>query len=121
MSLRVTVQKDWLLEQLKENRTKHQAEFEEAHGNWILAITQELKDKLALFTEGGLRTDAWSPHFENHEPVNYLDEYDQVIGMLEIADDETFSLGTQEYQCWIRDEWHWKRQFVASTSHYNGR
>lgn len=112
----VKVKKDELLAIVKENRTKHEAEFNAAQEAY------KVKAKAAL--RGQVKNiDQEKPFTLNFkelpEPKQFLKEYDRAIGMLEMSVDEIVELEDDEYDRLVKDQWHWTNQFVAATSIYN--
>lgn len=53
-------------------------------------------------------------------PVDYIDEYERVIGMLELSNVETVDLTAEDYKHFVMDEWAWKRDWEIINSSYIG-
>lgn len=53
-------------------------------------------------------------------PTSHLDEYDEVIAMMEMSVDETISLDSSAFQQYVLDNWTWKKNFIGSVTKYLG-
>lgn len=54
-------------------------------------------------------------------PQNYSDAYEAAIAMAEWDTRETLELTFAEFNCFVRDKWDWKEDFVTVNSMYLGR
>jgi len=52
------------------------------------------------------------------QPVSNVEEYDVVIGMFELAMEQTFELDLDHYRRFILDEWDWTHSFALSKTAY---
>ena len=55
------------------------------------------------------------------QPENHTKDYDRVIKMLEMCVNDTVELDEHTFQCYVMDDWTWKRSFLASNSNYSGK
>lgn len=109
-----------LLAKIKENRSKHATEYEEAVKEYRQKLRQVLRDKLkdidaseaSIVPSGSIRVS---------EPQCYLSEYDQFIDMLEMTKDETTSLSITMFNQLVRDQWSWKQDFELTKASYKIR
>ena len=115
MSLSVRVNKSDLLAVLKKNRETHRENYERARDGFIKLLTKELEDKLDMIREGERIPQL---HFDNRQPEDHTDEYDTIIGMLEMSTDGTIELSYQQYQQWVEDNWNWKQLWTTSNTQY---
>lgn len=115
MSLSVTVDKLRLLGVLKANREAHRQNYELARDGFIKLLTAELEDKIDT-----IRIDKRIPQlsFDNRQPEDHTDEYDTIIGMLEMSSDSEIELNYQQYQQWVEDNWNWKQLWTTSNTQY---
>jgi hypothetical protein len=111
----VKVKKDELLSTLKENLVKHQQIFEEALTNYKAKAVE----KLEQYLEQARRGERVSEIFHLPAPVNQTHEYKRTIRMVEMSVEEVILLTTQEFDAYVMDRWHWKRNFLAANSAYS--
>ena len=116
-----------LLDRLKENRTNHQQEWEEAHGKWRELQTEKLRDYLASVqacidgaVDGGKIEFPNQRKFTLDEPKSHVKEYDKVIARMSMTVDETIHISHDDFDHYVLDDWSWKQQFAATASLYNG-
>lgn len=114
VELKVNVKKAELLEKLKENRALHLEEYKKAKVGFRVALEKELKQKLKAVKAG----ESVDLSFENHKPEKHLDEYDDVIGMLEFAEDEEIELNHNQYKQYFKNEWDWTYSWSVRNSDY---
>ena len=104
-----------LLARIKVNRGMHRDEFERAQAGYRTAMIEELDRMLADAREGrNIKRGVSMP-----EPTDHTSEYDTVIAMLEMCVDEVVEIDMQQFDNYVRDNWHWKAQWSASNSHYS--
>ena len=113
-TIKVTVTKELLLEKLKANREKHKDDYDKAKIGFAKLLEAELRKKLKDHVEGK----KVSLTFKNRKPSNYLKEYDDVIGMIEISTDTNFVLDHTQFKQYIKNEWTWMQDFMLSNSAY---
>ena len=114
INIEVTVKRTELLERLKTNREKHRREFNEAITIWqkdLEATTQKLNfEKLQRFPQE-LET------LKQNCPVSFLNEYDDIIDMFEMAVKDEILLDSEAFRNFCRDEWDWKSD-IANNKYY---
>ena len=108
------VPKDELLKILKANRSKHAEEYVIASTEFRKEAIGEMKANLVKAEEGGkiIR------HLEAERPQSHTEEYDNVIGMLELTLDTKLEINFSDYKQYVKDEWAWSKQWAASNSKY---
>jgi hypothetical protein len=104
-----------LLDILKSNREMHIAEFESAMIEFRKDAITEMKKNLSIAEAGG----EVQLYVTLTQPTSYETSYNTVIKMLELSEETTVELSTQEFQQYVEDNWAWKVGFLASTSMYN--
>lgn len=111
----VKVDKNKLLEKLKENRELHKREYDQAvikHRNEVIAELQKrLRD-----VEAGEKIDL---NFNLPTPREFLDTFDEAIAMLEWEKDDVIDLDRTDFSRYVLNQWEWRQQFQAATSMYN--
>lgn len=113
--MEAVIDKAVLLEILRENKRRHQEVFEEAVEGWRRHVLDILAEKEKLIRAGRLPK---AITISLPAPENHTRDYDRVIGMLELHQGNTFTLGDQEYSCYVNDDWDWKRRWTISNSGY---
>jgi hypothetical protein len=107
-----------LLEQLRDNQTKHAADYREAMVVWKKKAAKALA-KAAKKAEKGKIT--LNPLQDLPKPVQFMEEYDDAIARVMVDTREELELDDHQFRQWVQDKWVWQHQFAASTSLYNGR
>ena len=113
--MEAVINKVKLLEILRENKAKHVEVFEEAVKGWREHALAALAEKEKLLHSGRLPK---SLVLSLPAPENRSQDYDRIIGMLELHQGETFTLPEQEYSWYVDDNWDWKRRWTLSNSGY---
>lgn len=113
-AIKVSVDKNNLLQILKKNREQHESDYIKAKAGFKEELKAELEEKLRLLSIG----EDVPLHFENRRPENNLKDYDEIIGMLEISVDESIELTAEQYRCYVDDNWSWKEMWSLSNSAY---
>jgi len=100
---RVCVNRDKLLERVKENRDLHLKEFEKAYGEFREAGIAAIKEMLEEFTAD--ETDSF--HIRLSAPESHEQAYDDAIAMLEMSCDDEIELDHNEAQNLLLNHWSW--------------
>lgn len=112
----ITVPKDKLLDTIRTNREAHREQFLAAQLKYREVVIRELDSRLAQARDGG----AINLGFALPEPVDYSDQYDTAISMLEWEVDEEVTLAEHDFQRYVLNKWEWARMFAANTQSYLG-
>lgn len=113
-NMKIKVNKDRLLEILRENRDKHEADYSKAKTGFRKLLEKELEKKLQLCRDGK----KVELSFKNQKPTNNLKDYDDVIGMLELSTDEELEIDHKQYKEYVKNEWDWAKHWHTSNSAY---
>lgn len=113
----VTVAKADLLTILKENKTKHRSIFLEAQRRYRERCIEELDKTLADARAGR----NFQLQFRLPVPEDHTKEYNQVIKMVEMSQDDNLELTNQEFATFVMDDWSWKAAWAANTASYTNR
>ena len=105
-----------LLAKLKENRTKHEANYKEAMAKYREALKKELQKKLEEANNGA----DVSHSIKTIRPLQYLSTYDRFITMFEMMVETEIELDSATFAQLVLDEWDWSHNFANSTMLYNG-
>jgi len=111
----VRVQKIDVLEQLRKNRELHHSIFLEAVVGYREEVIRQLETHLEEIRSGKpKRTSIHVPSPEDH-----TQDYDNAIEMLEMSVDDVIELDSDAFMAFYKDQWGWKKQFLASNSGYS--
>lgn len=113
----VNVARSQLLEAIKKNREIHAAEYEVALVDFKTRLQEDLKaalEKVATKEPRDLSRFSVAVRF----PQSHVQEYDDVIEMLEMSVDDTIELDSESFKAYIKNEWSWTNQFKAMTESY---
>lgn len=111
---KVKIKKDELLKVVQQNRQEHRSIFEKALEGYKNQVIAELEVMLAEAREGKrIRR-----RVELDEPCDQTKEYDRVIRMLELSQDDIIELTQPEFSQYVMDDWRWKDQFIATSRSY---
>jgi hypothetical protein len=114
----VTVKKDELIDVIKKNRAKHEAEFEEAKKGFRATVITLSAKLHAEATEG---RDIDRIELTNlPEPLSHLKEYDKILRMLEMSVASEISISQHQFEWYVLDEWDWQHHFKAVAATYHG-
>jgi len=101
-------------EQFTAAQTAATAEFCGKLADFQGAIETKNRDLLTAFPHTGydgkwtldFKTD-WVPTY----PINYLEDYDRAINMLEFSVADKVTLNAQDFDAYARNNWKWKTEF----------
>ncbi len=99
---------------IQANRDKHAIDYEKMVADYKHKMTDVLNGKLAKLKAG----DMVSPDIQILPPFNYLDEYDQALGMLSATTDTTIALDNDEWHRYMLDNWPSKNRFMNISNSY---
>jgi hypothetical protein len=112
----VKINKVKLGHKVLENRTAHIKNYEEAKRKYDKLILNTLKDMLILWevdTNIDLGQAVRIP-----KPVEYTDQYDTVLSMLDLSVDSVITLTRSEFEQYVMDNWHWSGDYTSNTLSY---
>jgi hypothetical protein len=124
--MKVKVNRKEVLAKIKENRKQHEKDYREALEGWIDEVKKETARAAQAAKKITLRKtlkEGTTAMLENIRvslmpPRQFLQEYDQVIGMLEFCVDDIIELTGREINAWCYDRWQWKDEFTTSNAAY---
>lgn len=111
----ITIEKSKLLAIVRDNKSAHVEEYEEASKIYAEAFIDKAKGLLSQEGE----PNKWKRHVDlpQSAPQNNSIDYDVVIEMLEMTEDESIILSYSDFRKYVRDEWDW--QGVISNKFYS--
>ena len=117
----VRVDKFELIKQITENLAFHTEEFGEAILGWQEKFFKTIGELNAAMLEGQLdRAEEVAKRLRNlTKPQSHIEEYEEVLEMLEASQDEEFVLDASDFNKYWRDNWRWKDGFSTTNALYN--
>ena len=114
MGLTTNTNVENLLAILKKNRSGHRALFEEAWTEYRRRVVTAMEHNLDTIKAGG----PIDHRITMRTPEDHTEEYDAVIGLLEMSTDATIELSGHDYERFVLDRWEWARSFETNTLSY---
>ena len=110
----IKVNKEKLLKVLKENLSRHKEIFLDAMKGYRKKAIELLDANIEQAKSGGkIRT-----FISINQPVDQSQDYERVIGMLQMADDALVDLSEGDYSRYVLDVWAWSGNFYTTNSAY---
>lgn len=113
----VRVNKNELIQKLKENREIHIREFKETFAEYQKDTIKDIQKMLRVAKKAG-PDEVLSTYVNNSAPRSEEKTYDVVIGMLEFSVDTEFDITEKQYKEYVLNEWSWTEQFEFSKTMY---
>lgn len=110
----VRVKKDELLERIEKNRDEHRQIFEEALDGWKKAVTRALEEAY----QDALQGKEFRLHVGLVKPEDHSDQYDTVIELLKMSQDDELELTQHDFACYALDKWQWQAAFLTTSMDY---
>ena len=110
----IKVKKQKLLEILKENLSRHKKIFLDAMKGYRKKVIELLDAHIAEAKGGGKIFTT----IHLREPVDQTEDYERVIGMLEMAEETLIELSEGDYARYVLDTWDWSGNFYTTNSAY---
>lgn len=110
----VVMPKTELLAILRKNREEHRTIYEEAKFGFEAAFLKELKSMAKQAKKGNFRMQV-----NLEQPINFLDDYDKAILMLEHTQRDPILLQVREFESYVQDKWNWHNAFSTSNAAYS--
>jgi hypothetical protein len=111
----VLVKRTELLERVRANREEHAEIFEKSLSGWHTAVTEALKKAYSDARQGK----EYATQIGLPKPEDHTGEYDQVVTMLEMSQDQELELSARDFARFVMDHWGWQSQFLTITSSYS--
>jgi len=107
--------KERLRERVQANRDQHRAIFESAVEGYRGAVMKWFGAQMDRLRDG---KDDFQVSFTGTRPQDHTEDYDRVLDMLDMSEDDTITLSEDEFAQYVRDDWGWKRNFMAMSATY---
>jgi hypothetical protein len=106
--------KEELLDILRLNRDKHREVFTEALASYKKVLLADAEAKVKALQRGKI------PDLQIRftRPEDHTRDYDRVIRMVQMHQDEYYGMTEQDFAQYVEDDWHWKRQWAVTASSY---
>lgn len=114
----IRVQKIDLLRKLDINRTKHKEDFEAASIGYKKALKKCLMELLGSIETDTLDRSDLNEIFQISCPKSHEEEYNVVIEMMKMSDDNVVEITAEEFRQYVRDDWNWKPDFNTTKRTY---
>jgi len=114
-NMRVTCKTSEVLKKVRVNREKHSKIVNEAREGYVEKAKTALAEKMEKLKEGKIV----QLYFSLQVPEDHTKEYDTVIKMLEMHQNETIELTANEVSNFIEDDWGWKDHFLRNNAVYS--
>jgi hypothetical protein len=105
-----------LLERIRSNLATHRDVYEHAMSGYRGAAQDWFDEQLGKALQGK-PFEVW---FKEPVPEDHTEDYEAVIDQLELSQEDVVTLSLSEFRQYVRDEWGWKKEFMATTSNYLG-
>lgn len=112
----VKINRKELLKIVKENATKHVAQYDEAVEDYKVGVVKVAKANLKIANTGDI--EKFTFNRMPAAPVNYADNYSRAIRMLELSVEDVIEVEEHIFNQLVLDEWAWKQGFVAQSALY---
>jgi hypothetical protein len=115
----VTVKKEELIKILKDNRAKHEQNYNDAVVGFYVSAEESLQTALARLAADKSAGKLNAVQVFEAVPENHLKEYDRAIRMMTMDTRGEIPLTVGEFSEYVDDEWHWTRNWAESNSKYS--
>jgi hypothetical protein len=120
----VKVNRESLLQKVRENREKHLAEYKAACAGYrdqalakIEDVMAGLKQRIGNLKEGQT-VELMSVSFGLPVPQDHTKEYDRAISMLEMCVEPELLIDEDSFDNFVMDNWPWQEQFKTMSARY---
>lgn len=110
----VKIKKNALVERIQANRDAHRGVYDKAIEGYYEAVAGWLYVQRENLSDGK----PFETYFNEPRPEDHTADYDNVLDMLSMSVDTEIVLSAQDFRQYMRDEWGWKREFLATASNY---
>ncbi len=112
----ITIKKKDLIEKIKENKTAHIKEYEEAVVTYKEEANKQLLEAKKELDNGSLRIGITLT-----TPINKSEEYDKIIEMFNWEVKDEIELTQSEFNEYVHDDNEFSRQAKFANSFYSGK
>lgn len=112
----VRLEREEFVGTVQANRDRHRGVFEEALEGYRSRLLHELEQRIKDLKRGR-RVDVY---IRLTEPEDHTEDYDRILTMAKMSVDSVVELTQDDFAMYVMAQWHWRRDFDATTSHYLG-
>jgi hypothetical protein len=112
----IIVDRSRLINILKKNREAHVTLYKKALQGYRIASLKSL-ETLIKKVKGGKQFELY---INLQKPTLHKEEYDTIIGMMEMHSEPTIELTAEDYVKFIEDNWNWRQSFISNATMYSG-
>ena len=110
----INVSKGKLLKVLRGNLSRHNRIFLDAMNGYRKKAIELLDANINRAKDGG----RINLHIALDQPIDQSQDYERVIGMLQMAEDALVDLSEGDYARYVLDVWDWSDNFHSTNSGY---
>lgn len=113
----VKINREELLQIVRDNKEKHVKEFNESVADYIVLVYKIANDNLTIIETKDLNKIKKTKQLPS-VPVSYEDSYVRAIRMLELSVEDVIEIDATTFNQLVLDEWQWKHQFETTSLMY---
>lgn len=113
----IRVKKDALIAILKKNRAAHGAASKQAFEDYKIVVSKQVTELLER-TRAGERV-GWHVIATLDVPMDHTSDYDRVLAMLDMDENEEILLSETDFRVYVQDDWGWKDNWSHSNKRYS--
>ena len=110
----ITINKDELLPIVIENKQKHDNIYNAAVSGYWEKAEEILNTKLDKVKKHEQIDNSLGLTY----PSDYSNDYNRVIRMLELSAENKIILSSNEFDCYVRNQWVWRNSFLGTNTNY---
>lgn len=116
----VVIDKDRLIQIVKDNQKDHEAKFEEAWGSWRDRMIDNFEEHLRRLKDRKQPTQV-KINVNLVQPENHSDDYERALKMLQLHMEDTVTLDEQDFAELVQNDWGWERAFASTYNVTTGK
>lgn len=116
--MRISVNKENLVQTLTTNLTEHKQIYLEAVEGYHIKLQEYLQGKLNESKGDGFLNVLFS-NYDIKKPISYAGSYVTALEMLALADTESVELSVEDFKSFVQDKWNWNRDFFVTNNAYS--
>lgn len=110
----VTINKDELRKRVEKNLSEHRDTYERAFEGYAKAAIRFFEVELDRARAGR----QFNTFFGEPMPQDHTADYEAVLDMIDMEVSNEITLTSGEFRQYVRDDWGWKKDFIATSSNY---
>lgn len=113
----VRVKTEELVTRVSANREEHAKLYAQAIKGYRQQAWDWFHEQALLAAD---ETAEFQTYFPGERPEDHTNDYDVVLDMLAMSEDQEVTLSATDFRKYVRDEWQWKQAFLTNSAHYLG-